>query len=1304
MIPILFVLIGAFSLAAQAILFREYLVVHHGNELAVGLFYASWFAWIALGAAAVLARRSWLNALADRFAGLLALYPVALLVQILLIRSLRQLAGVPPAEPFPPGSLALWTALSNAPVSLTTGLLFPAGCAAVHKGQSQLGAAAAVTRLYVLEALGAFFGGLLITAALARLVPPVEIGLGAAMLLCAGGLWLAARARRRHEALLHGLVLVAAAVGLFTPLGERLGRSSIERRFSALLPEATLIASRDTPYQNAAVARRGEQLLLLSNGRIVASFPDEQLEAMRAALLMSQPRSARRVLLLGSGAQGLARQMLAYPLERLTYVEPDQTAYRLAEPHLPEAERQAMADPRVRVAFTDGRLFVRELAQGGTERFDLVVVALPDPDTAQLNRYYTEEFYRTASALLEPGGVLVTRISSGENALGTELASYGASVLLTLESVFGEVRATPGEESWLLAAEEPRVVELDPDRLAQRYAALRVHPRRFPAEGFSSLLDPGRVEFVAEAYRQRAEHEPEALLNRDARPVTYFLNLLVLGRETDSPLVALLRAARQAGPWLLLLPVVVFLLLRGHLGALGGPSPKIRRFGASWLLFTFGLSSMGLQIVLFYAFQNRFGVLFQQIGLIGALFMIGLALGGAIGRRALVKRPVGWGLGIVAALVLLTLAIPAAVGWLATLEPRAARALYYALFGASGLLCGAAFPVAGAVAEPTLQGAGRLGSLLESADHWGAALGAALVGALMVPVLGMQASAGIIAALLATAAVPLVLGEKRPCQAAARALRTVRLLRAPAQADARARSLSFPWLGLSYLLLGAVVSVTLVAALLRGAAEEPGTHIDRRKLDVAVEAERFEAIVDPFLHYRAFAKDAAEHHNATCSSLTVADEVLGYAGPLNLLVSVDADGTIRRVELLSSNETPSYIADIGSWLGRFEGQSIQQRFRLVDSGSASTEHELDAMTGATVTSRAAVETVNRTKEALGRGAFGMEVENEPTDSQGPSPWNAEAIYVVLALALALPVYLRGSRRARTAFLALNLALAGLVFNLQLSLFHLTELSSLRLPSLANLPVFALIVGVGALAVAFGPVYCALLCPFGAAQELVFGASKRGARSGASRWFGWLRAALALGLALWLVDRAAAAVLPSIASRLGRDLLLGLLLAGAFWILRRAARRATTTISPELSARARYLKYLLLGLVLGGYALSGSEAARAFDPLAAAFSGSYRLWTFLLLASLLLLCLHYFRFWCRYFCPVGALLHLFNKVGLLLGLARSKAYGNCELGVRSKHDVDCLQCNRCLSGATGLGATRPPSLEKQTVEDGHGARA
>ena len=85
---------GLFTIAAQGLLFREFITTFEGNDIGVGAFFGSWFLWVGLGA--VLAYRYKL--LAEKLLGHIELlflaYIPAFVLQWILILQVRELAGI----------------------------------------------------------------------------------------------------------------------------------------------------------------------------------------------------------------------------------------------------------------------------------------------------------------------------------------------------------------------------------------------------------------------------------------------------------------------------------------------------------------------------------------------------------------------------------------------------------------------------------------------------------------------------------------------------------------------------------------------------------------------------------------------------------------------------------------------------------------------------------------------------------------------------------------------------------------------------------------------------------------------------------------------------------------------------------------------------------------------------------------------------------------------------------------------------------------------------------------------------------
>jgi len=77
------------------------------------------------------------------------------------------------------------------------------------------------------------------------------------------------------------------------------------------------------------------------------------------------------------------------------------------------------------------------------------------------------------------------------------------------------------------------------------------------------------------------------------------------------------------------------------------------------------------------------------------------------------------------------------------------------------------------------------------------------------------------------------------------------------------------------------------------------------------------------------------------------------------------------------------------------------------------------------------------------------------------------------------------------------------------------------------------------------------------------------------------------------------------------------------------------------------------------------------------------WKFILLIGFIVASVFIFRFFCRFFCPLGALYGLFNKLSILgIKVDKSKCnhcqacVTNCKMDVKEVGDHECIQCGDC----------------------------
>lgn len=85
----------------------------------------------------------------------------------------------------------------------------------------------------------------------------------------------------------------------------------------------------------------------------------------------------------------------------------------------------------------------------------------------------------------------------------------------------------------------------------------------------------------------------------------------------------------------------------------------------------------------------------------------------------------------------------------------------------------------------------------------------------------------------------------------------------------------------------------------------------------------------------------------------------GFGGLIEMMVGISADGKIGGIKILSHSETPGLGANAPkeSFSGQFKNKSTESQLEVVKTG-ASSDNQIQAMTGATITSRGVTSGVN----------------------------------------------------------------------------------------------------------------------------------------------------------------------------------------------------------------------------------------------------------------------------------------------------------------------------------------------------------
>lgn len=89
----------------------------------------------------------------------------------------------------------------------------------------------------------------------------------------------------------------------------------------------------------------------------------------------------------------------------------------------------------------------------------------------------------------------------------------------------------------------------------------------------------------------------------------------------------------------------------------------------------------------------------------------------------------------------------------------------------------------------------------------------------------------------------------------------------------------------------------------------------------------------------------------------------GYGGEISVMTAVNIDGTVKSVAILdASNETPGLGQNVTkeSFYSQFTGK--KEGVKVLKNGADSEKNEIDAVTGATISSRAVTKAVNEALE------------------------------------------------------------------------------------------------------------------------------------------------------------------------------------------------------------------------------------------------------------------------------------------------------------------------------------------------------
>lgn len=703
------VLIGVSSITVQIVLLREFLIFSSGNELSIGIILANWLFCTGIG--------SWFGGKISArvrqpvvlLAALEIMFSVVLTATIFSIRGIKYLIAFTPGEIV--GIVPAWifSLILLSGICFLNGFMFVIGCSAFEKLSEHENPAESIGRVYIFESLGAGVGGLICSLFLIQYFSALRIiyFIALANICVSGLLW--KKARR----IIFGIALVILVSGMPGIV------STIDLKSRGWQWKGyDLVASKDSVYGNISVIKQDSVYSFYESGLLAFSAPDMLSNEEAAHFALLQHPNPKNILLIGGGAGGVLDEILKYPsVLSIDYVELDPLLVALARNILPQ---DALNNPRVNVHNADGRKFIKTLPQV----YDVIIVNLPDPNTAQINRFYTAEFFGDAARHLNKNGVLSIGATSSENYISPELGEYLRCIYSTLKKIFPEIIIIPGDYCRFIASREGLFITDNYNILEQR---LNVNTRYVRNYYLKDKLNPEKLNYIHEQLTRE-----KGRINTDFHPICYYYNITLWSTYFNNTFKKVFQFAAKIRFWHYLFLILIVLVL-----------PKMQeKYRVLVPIMTSGFSEISFQIITIVAFQVIYGNLYYKLGIIFTSFMIGLALGSYWISRVLpsIKNDYQVFLKTQIAIIIYPLLLPVIFYLFARYEKLSFlgnNVVFPYLPVIAGFIGGFQYPLGNKIYLGGGSGTGRAAGVTYGIDLFGSCIGVLLISAFVLPVLGI---------------------------------------------------------------------------------------------------------------------------------------------------------------------------------------------------------------------------------------------------------------------------------------------------------------------------------------------------------------------------------------------------------------------------------------------------------------------------------------------------------------------------------------------------------------------------------------
>lgn len=712
--------VGFFSILGQVVLLRELNVAFYGIELIYILSFGFWLIGTAIGAAA--GRRSFIPK-EKNIQFLFIISSAALIIDIPFIRSIRKIFGGVEGGYLPFTIQIIGLIIALIPISFFTGLLFQWTAKRFANENETL------AKAYSIESAGGVLGGLCSTLFLDLGINNFLIALICSFASASISIYFLWKKEKKLQKVL-SLIWITALIFLF-------GLSCKIDLMMTSWNHPYLVESIDTPYSRVTITSTEKQICVFEDDAL--SYETESVSAEEFVQLSTlQLNNFNNVLVLGGGFEGIIYELLKLPVRKIDYVEINKKMVEVLQKQLPDYLCNSLKNKKVNIIYTDPRKFLKT-----AHSYNLILVGMPEPTSAQINRFYTKEFFAQCYKALSYSGVLAFKVRSSENLWTKQLIERNKGIYNALKPCFENVLVLPGV---IFIASNSELTS-DVNLLTNRFNERRLETK---------LITPRYINYIFTNDRffeiQKLLAEQSKYINSDLQPICYIYTISIWLSKFFPNLAYSENPLTNFNAYINRTTIVFIILFSLGIILTARKFIQLQRF---ILVFSAGFIGMILEIILILLYQTKNGILYRDIGLLLTAFMVGLSFGAFIVNKfyalSTVHRNNQKHLGILLSLCLLLLSI--VVFFLIKIDLMSGLFLISTSLFFDGIFVAGIFSFA---SLNKVENQHTVISQLYAADLIGGSLGSIVASLIFVPAFGLLTTA-LIMAVIAALSIILVL-------------------------------------------------------------------------------------------------------------------------------------------------------------------------------------------------------------------------------------------------------------------------------------------------------------------------------------------------------------------------------------------------------------------------------------------------------------------------------------------------------------------------------------------------------------------